>query len=450
MPRNSVAVFFSNAIRNRSNDVYYKYHQDPDFYYLTGHKEPHSVLLIFSEMQSDPGGKKYNEVLYIQKRDKLAEQWNGYRLGIERAKDQLQINYVFNGHDFIDSDLEFGKFDKVMYKVLQSDVHDNPKDSADLADLQRAFLKKLALPSDMPEISTMSEDNLDEGVLLPFRKANLDTLSLMTIMAGMREIKTEEELTLLRKAAKISAIGQREIMKALNSEMSELEIQGVHEFIYRSYGSEYEGYPSIVGSGENGCILHYITNNKTKVSNDLVLMDLGAEYHGYTADVTRTIPADGIFSPEEKEIYKLVYEAQNAGIAASLVGNPFHAPDRAAREIIYKGLVKLGIAKNEEDAAQYFPHGTTHYLGLDVHDAGLRGNFKPNMVITVEPGIYISRESNCEPKWHGIAIRIEDDILITPTGPENLSEYAPRSWEEIEKIMREKSVLNSLKLPKLD
>ena len=239
-------------------------------------------------------------------------------------------------------------------------------------------------------------------------------------------------------------------MKAMHPGMSETEIQGIHEFVYKIYGSEYEGYPSIVGAGNNGCVLHYVENNKTKVDNDLVLMDVGAEYHGYTADVTRTIPANGKFTPEQKAIYDLVYDAQEAGIKAAIIGNTTKVIDQIAKAVVHKGLIDLGIAKNVEDAKQYFPHGTSHHIGLDVHDLNLRGEFKPNMVITVEPGIYIPEGSPCDKKWWGIAVRIEDDVLITESAPVLLSNEAPRKSEQIEALMKEKSVLDDFKLPKLD
>jgi Xaa-Pro aminopeptidase len=282
------------------------------------------------------------------------------------------------------------------------------------------------------------------------KRANINVSALETYMASLREIKSKEELVLLTKAIRISAVGQIETMKAMHPGMSEAEIQGVHEFIYKKYGSEYEGYPSIVGGGNNGCVLHYVENSKTKVDNELVLMDLGAEYHGYTADVTRTIPANGTFSVEQKLIYDLVYEAQEAGIAEVKIGNSFGAPDQAARRIISNGLLKLGIINKLEEARTYFPHGTSHHIGLDVHDPGAYNNFEENMVLTVEPGIYIPIGSNCDKKWWGIAVRIEDDILVTTKGPVNLSAEAPRKSNEIEALMKQKSVLDAFSLPKLD
>jgi len=186
------------------------------------------------------------------------------------------------------------------------------------------------------------------------------------------------------------------------------------------------------------------------VGNDLVLMDLGAEYHGYTADVTRTIPANGKFTPEQKAIYDIVYNAQEAGIKASTVGAPFQAPGKAAYQVVADGLLKLGIIKEEKETRIYFPHGTSHYLGLDVHDDGTYGPFQPNTVITVEPGIYIPEGSNCDKKWWGIAVRIEDDVLITNDGPVVLSAMAPRTTEAIEAMMKQPSPLDNFQLPKLD
>ncbi len=179
-------------------------------------------------------------------------------------------------------------------------------------------------------------------------------------------------------------------------------------------------------------------------------MDLGAEYRGFTADVTRTIPANGKFTKEQKAIYDIVYEAQEAGIAASVVGGAFNNPNVACRKVINEGLVKLGIIKSVDEKHGYLPHGVSHYLGLDVHDPGTYSAFKENSVITVEPGIYIPEGSPCDKKWWGIAVRIEDDILITKNGPVNLSAEAPRKSEEIEKMMAKKSVLDAFVLPNLD
>jgi len=495
MPSNTVAVLFANAERNRANDVDYIYHQDPDFYYLTGYKEPNAVLLIFSDNQTNAAGAEYNEMIYVQERDERAEQWNGKRLGIEGAKNQLGFKMAFNGGDFANIPIDFKSFDKVSFFDFKNDFRDK-RGEADLFDLIKSFKVKTDYPSDynptkkrlysmitstniensanvaqtlgryLSRDSKLNEDELlsgfvnagDDGlrsdikekVSLKLEANNLDSNMIAEIMSTLRETKTEEEMVLLKKAIEISAIGQVEVMKAMHPNMSETEIQGVHEYVYKKYGAEYEGYPSIVGGGNNGCILHYIENNKTEVGNDLVLMDLGAEYHGYTADVTRTIPANGKFTKEQKQIYDIVYDAQEAGIKASVVGASFQAPGQAANKVVAEGLVALGVIDTISKARIYFPHGTSHYLGLDVHDKGTYRPFKANTVITVEPGIYIPEGSDCDKKWWGIAVRIEDDILITDNGPLNLSAGAPRTTKAIEAAMKQPSPLDDFILPTLD
>ncbi|MBL0884559.1 MAG: M24 family metallopeptidase, partial [Chitinophagaceae bacterium] len=199
--------------------------------------------------------------------------------------------------------------------------------------------------------------------------------------------------------------------------------------------------PSINGSSENACVLHYVTNLRLMKDGDLLLSDCAAEYHGYTADVTRTIPVNGKFSPEQKIIYELVLEAQDSGIAVCKPGIPFGAVDAAARRVINRGLIQLVIAPNDQEARQYFPHGTSHHLGLDVHDMGPRV-LQEGVFLTVEPGIYIPPGSKCDKKWWSIGVRIEDDILITKDGNKNLSASSPRTVAEIEKMAKQKSIFD--------
>ncbi|WP_420553182.1 aminopeptidase P N-terminal domain-containing protein [Tenacibaculum aiptasiae] len=499
MPKNSVAVVFANPIRNRANDVDYVFHQDPNFYYLTGYREPNAVLVLFSENQTDASGKTYNEILYVQKNDPRAEMWNGKRLGIEGAKKELGFKIAKNAEDFISDKLNFKNFDKVFIEKFKDDYRNSEGNKAEIYDLVNEFKNKSGYSASsllskekryvyelikstpiensanvaqvIGKVITYYPSFKNDELLMGYKnatnnklkkefqekaavklnlKSNIDLQFLPTRFAEMREVKTPEEMKLLTKAIRISAIGQIEMMKAMKPEMSETEIQGIHEFVYKKYGAEYEGYPSIVGAGNNGCILHYIENNKTRVNDELVLMDLGAEYRGYTADVTRTIPANGKFSPEQKAIYNIVLKAQNAGIAVSKVGNQFWQPGQEAKQVINQGLLDLGIIKSLDEKHMYFPHGTSHHIGLDVHDPGTYGKFQENMVITVEPGIYIPEGSKCDKKWWGIAVRIEDDILITKNGPVNLSEEAPRTVKAIEKMMAKKSVLNDFVLPNLD
>ena len=440
MPKNSVAVFFANATRNRANDVDYVYHQDPNFYYLTGYKEQNSVLLVFSEdQQSDKGS--FNELFYIQRRDVRAEMWNGYRLGVKGVQ-KMGFKDVFVGEEFANISVDFSKFDKIIFTDFKNDVRDDKRNKADLYDLIQTFKTKISY-----QTSTSKMPASDKNIKIA---TNIDVNAIRGLMATLREVKTKEELVLLKKAVRISAMGQVEIMKAMHPGMSETEVQGIHEFVYKKYGAEYEGYPSIVGAGNNGCILHYVENNKLSLKNDLVLMDLGAEYRGYTADVTRTIPANGKFSIEQKLIYDLVYEAQEAGIAQYVIGGKISTPGQTAHRIVNEGLVKLGIIKTVNDKHLYWAHGTSHHIGLDVHDPGNYNTFEENMVLTMEPGIYIPDGSDCDPKWWGIGVRIEDDILITKNGPVNLSADAPRKSDEIEKMMKKTSIFSHYTLPNLD
>jgi Xaa-Pro aminopeptidase len=282
------------------------------------------------------------------------------------------------------------------------------------------------------------------------RDYNFDMELLPAIMADMREVKSKSEIDLLKKAVAISVVGQIEVMKAMHPLMSEREVQGIHEFVYRMYGAADEGYPSIVGGGENACVLHYIENEKQELENQLVLMDLGAEFYGYTADVTRTIPANGIFSSEQKTLYQIVYDSQEAAINAAQVGSNFRELYQLSYDIVAQGLMDLGIIVESFEAKKYFPHGLSHHIGLDVHDPGNYGDLEANMVITIEPGIYIPDNSPCDPKWWNIGIRIEDDILITSKGPENLSAGVPREWKMIEELMQEESVLEDFILPEIE
>jgi len=439
MPPNSVAVFFANAVRNRANDVDYVYHQDPDFFYLTGYPEPNGLLLVFKEPQTSEGVEDFNEVLFVQPRNERAEMWTGRRLGTAGVRDRLGFVQTLTNDKFKEYGIDFSSFDKVMFYDFENDVRDT-RVVGDLFDLISWFKIKSGYP-----------DPNNPSLGMEPEKENLDTRSLNGYMTELRGIKTEDELKLLRKAVNISAIGQVEVMKAMKPGMSEREIQGIHEFVFKKYQAEYEGYPSIVGAGHNGCILHYIDNYKPEVQSDeMILMDLGAEYHGYTADVTRTIPISGQFSKEQKLIYDLVYEAQEAAIQASRPGVSFRKISTIARNIINEGLTELGIISSINEKHMYYPHGLSHHIGLDVHDKGSRDLLEENMVITVEPGIYIPENSKCDPKWWGIAVRIEDDILLTKDGFELLSDMAPRKSDEIEELMKEPSALDDFILPALN
>lgn len=490
MPANSVAVFFNNPVKNRTNDVDYVYHPNTDFFYLTGFREPNAVLVIYSEAR-EVNGKMADEQIFVQNRDPRAEMWNGKRMGVEGMMNELGFDVALLNSDFGNkSGINLKDFDKILTFSLSEEIEESSSNQP-LNQMIDEFKAATAYPEKLNEVSAQVykmiktsdletsdrvvqmlkrferqyPDMMNDPLISSFMNAEspekrmvvkgeipdqkLDISSLSSMMDALREVKTPEEIALLKKAVMISAVGQIEVMKAAKVGMTEREIQGVHEFIYKRYGAEELGYPSIVGGGNNGCILHYIENDKRDLKDRLLLMDLGAEWRGYTADVTRTIPINGKFNAEEKAIYELVYQAQEAGIAISKPGVTFQEIDAAGRQIINDGLANLGIIKKGE-SHMYFPHGTSHHIGLDVHDRGTRDPLKEGIVFTIEPGIYIPEGSDCDPKWWGIGVRIEDDILITKDGAVNLSGDAPRTVAAIEEMMNLPSVLEEWVLPEID
>ncbi|MDP2060591.1 MAG: aminopeptidase P N-terminal domain-containing protein, partial [Flavobacteriaceae bacterium] len=346
MPANSVAVFFANPVRNRSNDVDFEYHQDPNFYYLTGLREPNAMLVIYKDQQNFSDNLSTKEILFLQKRDPKHEQWTGKRLGVDGALNFLKIETAIEGQGFSKFEAEFATFDAILVFPFPEDVRSS-KDKDDLFALIKQF-----------QLKTQAVEE------------KIERTSLHSIMASLRQIKTKEELVLLRKAIEITCDAQIELMKALKPGMKEYESEAIIEYFFKKNGAEHPGFPSILGSGENSCVLHYTTNRKTLGENDLLVSDIGAEYHGYTADVTRTLPAKGTFSREQKIIYNIVLEAQEAAIKACVKGNKFWDPHNIATEIIATKLVELGIIEKKYQVRKYFMHGTSHYLGLDVHDAG--------------------------------------------------------------------------------
>lgn len=491
MPPNSVAAVFAFSKRLFSNDVDYTYHPNPDLYYLTGYKEPDAVLFIFKDSQG-LGSAQYNELFFVRKRDAVRETWEGLRLGTEGVKAKLGFDQAYNGEEFKDFPIDFSKFDVIIHDAFPIDNQDD-ESGYDVNGLMESFISKANIDFSREKLKLqnlhkslkkwLSNDNLNyftsyckklsmvntavrndeivKRVLSNPDAAQIDNIKreitistagvdyFNDITRTLREVKTKEELVLLRKAIHLSCIAHNEVIRAVTPKMSESQAHGIHLYVHKHYGAEDEGYAPIVGSGANGCILHYDASVRTKLNNDLLLMDVGAEYHGYSADVTRTVPANGKFSAEQKAIYQIVYDAQEAVLRLCKEGTPFGDLNRKAREVIAKGLIKLGLIEQENEVSKYYPHGCSHYLGLDVHDKGMYNILKANNVITVEPGIYIPANSNCDKKWWNIGVRIEDDILILKEGYENLSEMSPRKWEDIEKLAAEKSKFNELSLPML-
>ena len=408
----SMALFVATPEKVRSNDVNYEYHQDPDFYYLTGCLEPESALLLSKDPILLQNGRTVHEVLFIRRRDPAQETWTGRRLGMQGALSVLKV----------EASMPADSLHSFVSRLLQT---------------TRTFYYH-------PRIQSEQEPVLDSMLLTTQHIIDLihstypsTELSDRLLYAehALRAIKTPGELQLMRRAIGISNQAHNAVIHDARSGWYEYQIQAMAEDIFTKNGAEYTAYPCIVGSGPNSTILHYETNRRQTKPGDFIEMDMGAEYHGYCADVTRSFPISGTFTLEQRAIYSLVFAAQDSGIRACVSGAPFRSAHWAAVSIISAGLIKLGIIKDSADYKRYFMHGTSHYLGLDVHDVGFYGPLQPGNVLTVEPGIYIAPGSPCDPKWWNIGCRIEDDILVTASGPEILSKNSPRTISALEHLL---------------
>jgi Xaa-Pro aminopeptidase len=421
MPNGSVAVFFSAPLKNRSNDVDFEFHQDPNFLYFTGIKEPNAILVVFKEAQDALDTLAVNEIIFLEETNPKKQIWNGPTVGTRKAVTQYKIKSAKANAFFENTSIDWKKFNQVLIDKYHKGVEDDPYKTYDLYNLQEILKAKLEK-----------------------EKANVNSSKLTEYTSILRQKKTPEEIKLMKKACLISCKGFVELMRALEPGMKEYQTEAIMEYYFKNNGAEFEGYPSICGASENSVILHYSTNRRKLNDGDLIVVDAGAEYHGYTADITRTLPVNGKYNEQQRLIYNIVLEAQQAGIEACKPGANFWDAHNAASAIIKKRLVEAGIIKSESEYIKYFMHGTSHYLGLDVHDCGLYQKLEPGMVITVEPGIYISEGADCDPKWWNIGVRIEDDVLITEQSYEVISDYAPKSPDAIEALMKESSLLNKL------
>lgn len=409
----SVLLLLSADIRNRQNDVDYEYRQNSNLLYLTGCTEPQCALVLV------PGGFSWNgqvvtELFFIQPRNPEREVWTGVHMGPEEAERILGVRPA----------LVYTELQRVLDTLLRT------RDTLYIASGLPTPSVRVPITGTMVDIERILRDSLQKRFPHLLIRTSLRTL------AAMREVKDEYELRLMRKAIEITLDAFEQILRSVKPGMNEYEIEALMEYHFRRAGAEDVGYPSIVGSGYNSCTLHYQKNRRPTQAGELVLADCGAEYRGYTADITRTFPTIGRFSPEQRTLYLLVLEAHDSAIAQARVGAPFRAPHRAAESVIARGLMELGIIESPADVRRYFMHGTSHYLGLDVHDAGTYGPLKAGTIITVEPGIYIPAGSPCDKRWWNIGIRIEDDIVVTEEGPVNLSARLARHPDAIEALMR--------------
>lgn len=400
-------------VKNRSNDVDYEFRQRNNLLYLTGVTEDESALLLVPQGITI-NGAVVNQVLFVKERNPQSETWTGIIMGPATAASVTGIQTVLPYSQLAEQM-------KQLFPKITTLYYDDWKFGT-----EREPLTGMAYRWE-EEMSKLVE-SVAPGLVV--KNAGI-------ILNPMRLVKSPKELALMQRAIDASIEGHRTTIQAAKPGMHEYEFEAVMEYAFQRNGARWPGYPSIVGSGPNTCILHYETSRRKSEPGDLVLMDCGAEYHGYSADVTRTFPVSGKFTAEQRTLYDLVLQAQNAGIAQCRSGNNFRDPHQAANKVIADGLVALGIIQNSSQVGRYFMHGTSHYLGLDVHDVGDYGTLIPGVVLTVEPGIYIKAGSPCDPKWWNIGIRIEDDILVTAQGPVNMSAALERTAEEIEGLMKQ-------------
>ena len=420
MDDNSIAIIPAAHEATRSYDTEFKFHQDPDFLYLTGFPEPDAIAVI------DPRSKT-PYTLYVRPRDPMMETWFGRRQGVEGAvknhkadrshpieKFAGDIGKLLDGHDVL-----YYRFS--VDRTLDQQI-------LDYFSNQRQRRLKTAYPP--------------------------HTIKDPTIITGeMRLHKTEKEVRLMQRAADIAGEAHVLAMKKVKPGMNESQVEALMESYMRDKGASGVAYNSIIGGGDNATILHYVENNAPLKDGDLILIDAGAEYEGYASDITRTFPVNGKYTKAQREVYDVVLDVQDQCIKYTKTGNTVKGRQEFSIELLTEGMKKLGLLKGKtkdlikkKAYMKYYMHGVGHYLGLDVHDAGRYFTdqtaknsrpFAPGMVLTVEPGLYIPPDDKSAPsKYRGIGIRIEDDVLVTQDGNLNLTASVPKDPDEIESIMQ--------------
>ncbi len=415
MADNSVAVFPAAAEQTRSRDTEFPFRQDSDFFYLTGFCEPDAVLLLSKAEQ--------NQVLLLcRPKDTTAEIWQGRRLGPELAQQQLA--------------LDAAQSNETLEEALRESL--NGKSTLYYAEgVYAEFDRKIA--------DTLGA--LRSGPKKGWKAPSIQ-IDSRTLLHEMRLFKSDAEQAQMRKAAQISIDAHIRAMRFSAAGRYEYQLQAEIEHEFAIQGARHPAYGTIVGSGDNACILHYTENSDPLADGDLVLIDAGGEYQGYAADITRTFPANGRFSEPQKQLYQLVLDTQLAVCAAVKPGATFDELNALAIRQLTAGLLQLGLLQGELESlieAQavkaFYMHGIGHWLGLDVHDVGeykLEGQarpLQPGMVLTIEPGLYIATDAEVAPQWRGMGIRIEDNLLVTADGHENLTDAAPKTIAAIEALM---------------
>ncbi len=408
------AIFHSAPLAVMHNDVEYTFRQDSSFFYLTGFNEPDAVIVLA------PHHKEHRFVLFVQPKDPDKEVWTGYRAGVEGAKELYGADEAYPISELTE---------KLPQYLLEADriYYHFGRDRAFNETIVKIWQQLMAT---YPKRGTGPIAIQDSG----------------TILNPMRQIKSMAELELMRKAAAISVEAHNHAREFAKPGRYEYEIQAEMDYIFRKHGGNGPAYPSIIASGPNSCILHYVENNRQLQDGDLLLIDAGCAYNYYNADITRTFPVNGQFTPEQKILYDIVLEAQEKAIAQVKPGNPYNQVHETAVRVLVEGLLDLGLLMGdieeiikEEKYKPFYMHRTGHWLGLDVHDVGVYQYgenpypLQPGNVLTVEPGIYIGPQTKpvegqpeIPDRWRGIGIRIEDDVLVTADGHEILTSGVPK------------------------
>tara|TARA_B100000459_G_C8587991_1_gene206477 strand:- start:604 stop:1899 length:1296 start_codon:yes stop_codon:yes gene_type:complete len=414
LPNNSVLLLPGADLQYRNADSAHAFRQESSFYYFSGFCEPSSLIAI---VKSDKG---LSSIIFVPPKDKLKEIWDGYRAGPIGAVEEYMFDKAYDNNQ-IDSmmpDILNGS-EQVLYSIGK----------------KQGFDQKVIDWT----TSASSKDRHSKSI-------NITDASSM--IGNLRLIKDSHEIDLIKKACEISADAHIEAMKAVKEGDNEQTIESLYIHEFSKNGGRYPAYTPIVAGGESACVLHYVENDKDLKNNELLLVDAGCEYKMYAADITRTFPVGGKFSEEQLKVYEIVLKAMNAAIDSVKEGNSIMMPQEISEKVITEGLVEIGILDGDPEELHkkgaykdFYMHKIGHWLGLDVHDVGdyTEGDdfmkFKPGMITTIEPGIYISNAMDVDNKWKGIGVRIEDDILVTKDGNENLTKKVPSDPHEIESLM---------------
>jgi len=416
---NSIAVVAAAHETIRNRDTHYPFRQDSDFFYLSGFAEPDGVLVML------PGRAQGEVIFFCRERDPSKEMWDGRRAGTDTMTRDYGADDAFPIDDIDDilPGLMEGR-DRVYYSLGRNPAFDNL-----LMSWLNAIRKKAKAGAQPPE----------------------EFVDLDHLLHDMRLYKSNAEIEIMARAGEISAAAHVRAMRVCQPGMMEYQLEAEIQHSFAMAGARHPAYPSIVGGGANGCILHYIENSAQLQDGDLVLIDAGCELGNYASDITRTFPVNGRFSKEQAALYQVVLDAQQAAFANIRPGLDWNASHTAAVRVLCEGLLSLGLLRGELDTLlaerayeEFYMHRTGHWLGLDVHDVGdyrVGGEWRvlePGMVMTVEPGLYVAEDNlNVEYKWRGIGIRIEDDVVVTDQGCRVLTDSVPKTIEAIEALMAE-------------